>query len=110
VAEKIRFYMDEHVPSAVTVGLRLRDIDTVTAQEANMLEAYDEDHLALATNQGRVIFTQDVDFLRLHAAGISHAGIVYVHQQTPIGYIVRGLVLIYQVLEPKDMQNHVEFL
>jgi len=46
--------MDEHVPSAVTVGLRLRDIDTLTAQEANMLEAYDEDHLALATNQGRV--------------------------------------------------------
>ena len=110
MAEKIKFYMDEHVPSAVTKGLRLRGVDVLTAQEVGMLEADDEDHLALATDQGRVVFTQDADFLRLHAEGTSHAGIVYVRQQTPIGYIVRGLMLVYQVLEPEDMQNHVEFL
>ena len=110
MAGKIKFYMDEHVPSAVTKGLRLRGVDVLTAQEAGMLEADDEDHLALATEQGRVIFTQDADFLRLHAEGVRHSGIVYVHQQTPIGYIVRGLMLIHQVLEPKDMRNHVEFL
>ena len=110
MAEKIRFYMDEHVPSAVTKGLRLRGVDVLTAQEVGMLEADDEDHLALATEQGRVVFTQDADFLRLHAAGTLHAGIVYVRQQTPIGYIVRGLMMVYQVLEPEDMQNHVEFL
>jgi hypothetical protein len=28
----------------------------------------------------------------------------------PIGSIVRGLMLIYQILEPEDMLNHVEFL
>jgi hypothetical protein len=75
-----------------------------------MLEASDQDHLALAMSQGRVVFTQDADFLRLHAAGISHAGIAYVRQQLPVGYIIRGLMLIYQMLEPEDMQNHVEFL
>ena len=110
MAGKIKFYMDEHVPSAVTKGLRLRGVDVLTAQEAGMLEADDKDHLALATEEGRVIFTQDADFLRLHAEGVRHAGIVYVRQQTPIGYIIRGLMLIYQVLEPEDMQNHVEFL
>ena len=110
MAEKIKFYVDEHVPSAVTTGLRLRGVDVLTAQEAGLLKASDETHLVLATSQGRVVFTQDVDFLRLHAAGISHAGIAYAHQQVPIGHIVRGLMLIYQVLEPKDMQNHVEFL
>lgn len=108
--EKIKFYMDEHVPKAVTAGLRLREVDVLTTQEAGLLAASDEEHLAWATDEGRVLFTQDADFLRLHAEGASHAGIAYAHQQTPIGYIVRGLMLIYQVLEPKDMQNHVEFL
>jgi hypothetical protein len=73
-----------------------------------MVEATDEDHFVLATNQGRVIFTQDADFLRLHAAGIEHAGIAYAPQQTPVGPLVRGLMLIYQVLEPEDMHNHVD--
>lgn len=110
MAEEIKFYMDEHVPTAVTMGLRLRDVDVLTAQEAGLLAASDEDHLALAVRDGRVLFTQDADFLRLHATGVHHAGIAYAHQQTPVGHIVRGLMLIYQVLDPEDMQNHVEFL
>jgi len=108
--EKIKFYMDEHVPTAVVTGLRLRGVDVLTTQEAGMLGASDEEHLALAASNGRVIFTQDDDLLRLHAMGIGHAGIAYVHQRTTIGDIIRGLMLIYQVLEPNDMQNHVEFL
>src|SRR5207302_1334872 len=32
-AVSIRFYMDVHVPRAITEGLRLRGIDVVTAQE-----------------------------------------------------------------------------
>ena len=111
MSERIKFYMDEHVPTAVTVGLRLlREVAVLTAQETGLLAASDEDHLALAADEGRVLFTQDTDFLRLHAEGISHAGIAYVRQQTSIGYIVRGLMLIYQVLDPEDMQQHVEFL
>lgn len=102
--------MDEHVPTAVTAGLRLREVDVLTSQEAGLFAACDEEHLALAADEGRVLFTQDADLLRLHAEGTGHAGIAYAHQQTPIGYVVRGLMLIYQVLEPKDMQNHVEFL
>ena len=44
------------------------------------------------------------------ARGLSHAGIVYAHQQTAIGDIIRGLTLVYQVLGPEDMRDHVEFL
>jgi predicted nuclease of predicted toxin-antitoxin system len=110
VAERIKFYTDEHVPSAVTKGLRRRGVDVLTARERNLLTASDETQLTVTTCEGRVIFTQDADFLRLHAQGNSHAGIVYAHQTTPIGVIVRGLMLIYQVLDPKDMQDHVEFI
>jgi hypothetical protein len=110
VADPIKLNTDEHVPTAVTVGLRLREVDVLTAQEADMLAASDEDHLALAVREGRGLFTQDADFLRLHARGIPHIGIGYARQQTPVGSIVRGLMLIYQVLGPQDMLNHVEFL
>ncbi len=110
MAERVNFYLDEHVPRAVASGLRRRGVDVLTLQEAGMLGAEDEAHLVLATQQGRVIFTQDADFLRLHATGIEHAGIVYVPQHTPVGYILRGLMLIYEVLEPEDMKNRLEFL
>lgn len=56
---EIKFYMDEHVPAAVAAGLRKRGVDVLTAQEAGMVEATDEEHLVLATNQGRVVFTQE---------------------------------------------------
>ncbi len=108
--ERVRFYLDEHVNPAVAAGLRRRNIDVLTTQEADMLGASDEEHLALAASQNRVTFTQDNDFARLHARGIEHAGIVYVRQHIPIGYIVRGLILIRQVLSPDEMKNRIEFL
>jgi predicted nuclease of predicted toxin-antitoxin system len=102
--------MDEHVPTAITKGLQRRGVDVVTVQEQGTLAASDEEHLALAAEEGRVLFTQDADFLRLHARGVPHAGIVYARQQTEIGVVIRGLMLVYQVLDPEDMQNHVEFI
>lgn len=108
--ERIKFYLDEHVHPAVAAGLQRRSVDVLTTQAANMLSATDVEHLVLAMAEGRVVFTQDVDFLRLHADGQAHAGIVYAQQRTAVGYIVRGLMLIYQLLSPEEMQNRVEFL
>lgn len=102
--------MDEHVPQAVSKGLQRRGVDVLTAQEANLLSVSDEEHLKFASEAGRVIFTQDADFLRLHTAGFSHQGIAYAPQQTPVSNIVRGLMLIFDLLSPEDMVNHAEFL
>ncbi len=102
--------MDEHVPTAVSQGLRHRGVDVLTTQEAGLLSVSDEGHLKFAAETGRVIFTQDADFLRLHAAGFSHQGIAYATQQTPISNIVRGLMLIFDLFSPEDMVNHIEFL
>src|SRR5258708_307525 len=102
--------MDEHVPRVVTTGLRRRGVEVLTVQEAGLLGADDEQHLTVASQDGWVVFTQDADFLRLHAAGYSHHGIVYAPHQAGIGAIVRGLMLIYDVLSPEDMANHLEFI
>jgi len=108
--KKLRFYTDEHVHGSIVKGLRFRGVDVVTTKEAKMLSAKDTDHIAFAKKEERVIFTQDVDFLRLHAKGIEHCGIVYAHQRTPIGDIIRGLMLLHQILDYNDMQDHIEFL
>ena len=110
MSEIVKYYTDEHVPTAVVAGLQRRSVDVLTTSEAKMLGASDEAQLAFATKQERVLFTQDDDFLRLHAAGVEHTGIVYVHQGVTIGHMVRGLHFIFQVLNANEMRNHVEFL
>lgn len=106
----IRCYIDEHVGHAVARGLRLRGIDVTTVIDAGMRGASDEEHLEFALRTGRVIFTRDADFLRLHANGMPHAGIVFAPQQTSIGEVVRGLVLVHQLIEAEDMVGRIEFL
>ncbi|MBI4670977.1 MAG: DUF5615 family PIN-like protein [Chloroflexi bacterium] len=106
----IRFYMDVHVKSAVARGLRQRGVDVLTAQEANLRLAEDEEHIEFALGEKRVIFTNDADFLRLHAKGIHHAGIVYCPQTDSIGEMIQGLMLVYELLDELQMENHVEFI
>lgn len=75
-----------------------------------MLSASDREHFQRAHSETRVIVTQDDDFLRFHAAGKKHSGIVYAPQGISIGEMIQGLLLISQVLDAEDMQDHVEFL
>lgn len=102
--------MDEHVSRAIVRGLRNRGIDVLTAQEAALLGASDDEHLAFARIEARVLFSQDTDFLRIASTGTHHAGIVYAHQRTPTGQIIRGLVLVHLVLEAEEMVGQIEFI
>ena len=106
----IRFYADVHVPRSVTLALRRRSIDVLTAQDRGLEKAQDSEHLDLAARESRVLITQDSDFLILNATGVPHAGIAYVRQGASIGRIVSGLLLIYSVLTPAEMANRVEYL
>lgn len=107
---KIRYYLDENVNPAVADGLRLRGIDVITTVEAGMLSATDIEHVVLANSLGRVIFTQDRDFLRLHSQGLSHPGIVFFANQKDIGRIVRGLQRLFERSTAEQMQNSVVYL
>lgn len=107
---EIRYYTDEHVSGAVVRGLRQRGVNVLSVPEANTKGSSDEDQLKFAFLEGRVVFTQDVDFLRIASSGQPHAGIVYAPQHTPVGRIVQGLMLISQVLEAEEMAGNIEFL
>jgi len=81
----LKLYMDHHVPRAITMGLRLRRIDVVTAYEDRTQESADADLLDRATDLGRVLFTQDDDLLaeatKRQQAAVAFGGVIYAHQQ-----------------------------
>jgi predicted nuclease of predicted toxin-antitoxin system len=107
----LTFHLDENCDPRIAVGLRLHDIDVGTTAEAGLLQASDEEQLAYATAQSRVIVTQDTDFLRLAAAGQEHPGIVfYPAQNRSIGQVIRDVQLIWEVYEPEEMRNRVEYI
>ncbi|MGA3044434.1 MAG: DUF5615 family PIN-like protein [Bryobacteraceae bacterium] len=107
----IRFHLDEHISTHIAAGLRRRNIDLTTTADAGLLGAADMQQLEFAASSGRVMVTQDDDFLRLHAQGVAHSGIVYCQQQSmSIWEMLRRLVLIHDLMSPEEMAGRVEFL
>ena len=104
------FHLDENIDHAIVRALRERGIDVTTSTEAQLVGARDIEQLEFARESGRVIVTQDSDFLRLHQAGYSHAGIVFASSGSrEIGEFVRFLCLLHDCLAPKEMIGNVEF-
>ena len=107
----LRFHLDEHIPTAMALGLRRRGIDVTTTADAGLSGADDEAHIAFAVSQGRVIVTHDDDFLILHSCGVQHAGIAYCHQGShSVGDLLRLLLLLHECFSPEEMENRLEFL
>ena len=107
----IRFHLDEHISTQVAAGLRRRNIDVTTTGDTGLIGATDLAHIEFAASSGRVLVTQDDDFLRLHAKGVAHSGIAYCQQQSMLaGEILRHLILIHDLLSPEEMAGKIEFL
>jgi predicted nuclease of predicted toxin-antitoxin system len=111
VAEPIRYYFDQHVQGAVLAGLRQQGVDVLTAQEADRCGMPDQDQLAFATAQQRVVVTFDTDYLDLHRSAAQHAGIAWCPAtKYRIGQLVQMLVLLHGTTDRDSMRNHVEYL
>lgn len=111
----IRLYMDVHVKRVIVEQLRLRGIDVLTAQEDGRTEADDAVLLERAGELGRLLFTQDQDFLRIAAQKQKDAkpfvSILYAPQLgISIGQCVEDLELIALAGAPEDFANQVKRL
>lgn len=107
--------MDEHVDVAITIGLRQRGIDVLRVQDDGFSQTADEVILDRAGALGRVVFTQDVDFLAIAAErqqnGVYFVGVIYGRQQAaPIGRIIADLEIVAQIMTPEDIVNSVQYL
>ena len=107
----ISLHLDENVHLAIADALRRRGIDVTTAADAHLIGASDDQHLDFARAQQRIVFTHDVDFLRLHAKGTNHAGIAFCHTRK---YNLRALILVLSRFSigrtPEFMGNRIEYL
>ena len=111
MSDRIRLHLDEPVDPDIALAARKHGIDVTTTQEAGLRTLRDEEQLAFARREGRVLVTHDTDFLRFASRTIDHPGIVYCHKTArSVGEIVRGLILIYEVLTPDEMAGRVEYL
>lgn len=107
--------MDVHVPYGITIGLRLRNVDVLTAQEDGSREEEDAVLLDRSTKLGRILFTRDDDLLREGALrrmrGEAFAGIIYAHQlDVSIGQCVIDLELVAKASEADEWINRIEYL
>lgn len=111
----LKLYMDQHVPRAITVGLRLRQVDVLTAFEDQAHIFADPALLDRATSLNRVLFTQDDDLLaeatRRQRDERSFGGVIYAHQMVvSIGQCVQDLALIAELGTETDILNQVIYL
>ncbi|MBW1695430.1 MAG: DUF5615 family PIN-like protein [Deltaproteobacteria bacterium] len=107
--------MDQHIPRAITEGLRLRGVDVITAYEDGADKMGDAELLDRATKLGRVLFTQDNDLLsecaRRQKEGIPFSGVIYAHQmRVSIGACIHDLEIISKAGEVEDLSNRIQFL
>jgi len=107
--------MDHHVRKAITDGLRLRGVDVLTAEQDGTKQLPDDQLLDRAGALGRVLFTQDEDFLvetaRRQREGLAFAGVIYGHQRrVAVGQCIRDLEFLCVVGELGDFANQVIYL
>lgn len=111
----LRFYMDVHVPAAISRGSIRRGIDVLTSQEDETRRANDERLLARATELDRVLVSQDEDLLAIaatwQASGRPFVGLVFAPQEgASIGRYTDDLELIAKCCEPAELRLQVQFL
>jgi hypothetical protein len=107
--------MDHHVPWPVTVGLRSRGIDILTAEEDDANRLPDPLLLDRAGAIGRVLGSQDRDLIiearRRQDAGIHFAGLIW---GTKLSHTVArrldDLELIATSFIPEEFISRIEFI
>ncbi|HSN75908.1 MAG TPA: DUF5615 family PIN-like protein [Anaerolineae bacterium] len=111
MAELIRFHLDENVNLAIASGLRRRGIDVTTSKEAGLVGATDDQQLNFAWREGRVLVTQDTDFLVIAAQAEQHAGIAFARKGSrSVRKMSEQLELIHAAMSVEEMIGHIEYL
>jgi hypothetical protein len=104
--------MDVHIPLAVTESLRRRGLDILTSQDDGTASEDDESLLVRACQLGRILFSQDRDFLKIAAdwqqRGRSFPGIFFARQQgASLGVLAYDIELLLVCCTTEELRDQV---
>lgn len=108
-------YMDHNVVRAVAEGCRVMGLDVLTAFEDGRHEQNDIDILERATALGRIVFTQDIDFIVLaterQTLGTPFSCVVFgKHGSMSVRKVIDDLFLICHTLTVEELSNQLIWL
>ena len=90
-------------------------IAIVRVQDVGMSGATDPDILQWAAQEGRIVLTHDKRTMRADAiarliAGLPMPGLIVVHQDTPEGRAIEGLLLMIGTTFEGEWENQIRFV
>ena len=113
----LRFLADENFDQRIIRGLLARAplTDVVTVQDAGLSARRDQELLAWAANQRRVLLTHDVTTMTGYAyeriaGGQPMPGVFAVHQTVAIGQVIDDLVLLAEASYDDEWEGQVRYL
>ena len=111
----LRFYFDEDVSANVVANLRSREFDVTSSGEVDMLGQSDEEQLAFAISQKRVLVTHNrKDFELLHQQYLAekrmHLGIIIAKRRFRDEHVVTKLLHLLNQVSGEEAFNKLFYL
>jgi hypothetical protein len=113
----LRLATDDDFNNRIVRGLirRQPDLDILRVQDAGLAGRNDEDVLAWAATEGRILLTHDVTTMKHTAydriaAGLPMPGVFEVSQDVSIGTAVDEILLLAVCSDQDEWQGQVRFL
>jgi hypothetical protein len=110
----VGLYFDHNISRAITQGLRLRDVDVLTAFEDRTHLLPDPELLDRATALGRPLFSSDEDLIvearRRQREGVPFAGVIFAPQSAPVSTCIDQLEILAKAGEPVDFADRLLFV
>jgi hypothetical protein len=112
MAQKIKYYFDEHMPRPVAQALEQRGITFIMAIDSNMIEKDDDtEHLPFATENQAILFTRYKPFAGRTAKCADHAGMIcWTGGQNDFGGMIRLLSEFADNHTPEEVAGQVFWL
>ena len=113
---QIKFQADNDLKRAIVSGVKRRQpaIDFQTAQDAQLDGMPDDDVLAFAASEGRVLVSHDRRTMPVHFANFitrqESAGAFLIEQSLNLRDAIDELLLIWEASEAEEWRNRIEFL
>lgn len=114
---QLKFVTDEDFDNRILRGLlrRLPELDVVRVQDVGLGGTHDQDILAWAAGERRIILTHDLKTMSRYArnrivGGKPMAGVILLNQAMSIGAAIEDILTIVGATQPQEWENRIEYL